>query len=159
VYAVHPDGRAVVFVDGQVPEDDSAHRAPAEAAARTLLPARADAGKFLRQPPEGVVGVALPAAQPRFEGEHGLHVFTVEDKKHTIAVTAFAGAPGKFAPPAGIDRRGGRQPGGDRCRSYDVAKREFADAATGKSRFWSTEEIGRFLAERLKAAGRAIAEE
>ena len=163
VYAVHPDGRAVVFVDGQVPEDDSAHRASADAAAREQLPALSDPAKFLRQPPEGVVGVALqvsgPAAQPRFEGEHGLHVFALEDKKHTVAVTAFAGAPDKFVPPAGIDRRGGWQPGGDRCRSYDVAKREFTDAATGKSRFWSTEELGRFLAERLRAAARAIAEE
>jgi MoxR-like ATPase len=81
--------------------------------------------EFLNGTPEGVLGIAFgiraAAALPRFFPEAGVHLFTDPKNQGRCLVETEDVAVALYAPPRGIERRGG-VPAGPRRRSYDWAK-------------------------------------
>jgi hypothetical protein len=128
----------------------------------------ADPERFLSSPRDGVVGLALQlkgaAAWPKFEDEHGFHLFIDGKKQHKVLVTAFGDKPELFIPPEGIERKGGLAVQGDKVRTYEAAKGQMTDHALGKAFPWASPDdpdgpwngLRTAVSERLSATVRKI---
>ncbi|MEK6237416.1 MAG: AAA family ATPase, partial [Planctomycetales bacterium] len=139
--------------DDSSEDDPSAKRAGKDKTKITRLDAFyvKDPERYLEQPRDGVVGVALVVegelAFPRLEPEQGLHVFQVNGKAQRCRVQVSRAKLEDYQPPPGVDRKGGI-PDGDPRRVLHPELRKAEDPILRENNLsWAAGEFHEMLAD------------